>query len=118
MSKPKKGDLVTATVRRPGTSIYDVIGTNDMTSDDKYYERGICNRHGFLTEFFVEDEEFVVRVPDGIANLHCLMETSLRSKFIWTLPICNRQVKKRVGRFRSGWNSQCAIDFLDAPNER
>src|SRR5688500_7422200 len=28
----KPGDYVTATVRRPGSSIYDLIGTNDMTS--------------------------------------------------------------------------------------
>ena len=37
----KPGDFVVATVRRPGKSIYDLIGTNDMTTDDTYYERGI-----------------------------------------------------------------------------
>src|ERR1700751_4437457 len=42
------GDLVVATVRRPGGSIYDAIGTSDMTTDDVYYERGINLRHGFL----------------------------------------------------------------------
>ena len=36
----KPGDYVTATVRRPGGSIYDLIGTNDMTSEEEYYERG------------------------------------------------------------------------------
>ena len=35
----KPGDYVVATVRRPGHSIYDLIGTNDMTTDDTYYER-------------------------------------------------------------------------------
>src|SRR5262249_13571483 len=45
------GDLVVATVRRPGTSLYDRIGTYDMTTDDTYYERGINLRHGFLTEW-------------------------------------------------------------------
>ena len=30
----KKGDHVVATVRRPGSSIYDRIGTPDMTTDD------------------------------------------------------------------------------------
>ncbi len=30
----KPGDYVVATVRRPGKSIYDLIGTNDMTTDD------------------------------------------------------------------------------------
>src|SRR5262249_44962027 len=37
----KPGDYVTATVRRPGSSIYDQIGTCDMTSEETYYERGI-----------------------------------------------------------------------------
>lgn len=90
----KPGDFVTATVRRPGSSIYDLIGTNDMTSDDVYYERGICNLHGFLTEYFVEDEEYVVRVPDGIKNLHCLMEPmSVVAKAIWQVDEVQRRLK-------------------------
>src|ERR1044071_474479 len=41
VTEVKPGDYVVATVRRPGSSIYDVIGTNDMTTDDTYFERGI-----------------------------------------------------------------------------
>jgi hypothetical protein len=37
----KPGDYVVATVRRPGNSIYDLIGKNDVTTDDTYFERGI-----------------------------------------------------------------------------
>ena len=70
----KPGDYVTATVRRPGKSIYDIIGTNDMTSEEQYYERGINLRHGFLTEYFVDEEEYIVRVPQGLRHLHVLME--------------------------------------------
>lgn len=70
----KPGDYVTATVRRPGGSIYDLIGTNDMTSEEEYYERGINLRHGFLTEYFVDEEEYIVRVPEGLKHLHVLME--------------------------------------------
>ena len=70
----RPGDLVTATVRRPGGSIYDHIGTNDMTSEEVYYERGINLRHGFLTEYFVDDEEYIVAVPPGLKHLHVLME--------------------------------------------
>src|SRR5882724_8790111 len=33
------GDFVVATVRRPGSSVYDAIGTSDMTTDDVYFER-------------------------------------------------------------------------------
>ena len=54
------GDYVVATVRRPGTSVYDLIGTNDMTTDDTYYERGINLRHGFLTEFYADEAEYIV----------------------------------------------------------
>ena len=70
----KPGDYVTATVRRPGGSIYDLIGTNDMTSEEEYYERGINLRHGFMTEYFVDEEEYIVRVPEGLRHLHVLME--------------------------------------------
>ncbi len=70
----KPGDYVTATVRRPGGSIYDQIGTYDMTSEETYYERGINLLHGYLTEYFVDDEEYIVRVPQGLKHLHVLME--------------------------------------------
>ena len=70
----KVGDYVTATVRRPGGSIYDKIGTYDMTSEETYYERGINLLHGYLTEQFVDGEEYVVRVPKGLKHLHVLME--------------------------------------------
>ena len=70
----KPGDYVTATVRRPGGSIYDQIGTYDMTSEETYYERGINLRHGFLTEYFVDGEEYIVKVPPGLKHLHVLME--------------------------------------------
>src|SRR6476660_10299047 len=74
VKRVKKGDYVTATVRRPGHSIYDLIGTNDMTSEETYYERGINLRHGFLTEYFVDEEEYIVRVPKGLKHMHVLME--------------------------------------------
>jgi glucose 1-dehydrogenase len=70
----KPGDYVTATVRRPGKSIYDQIGTYDMTSEETYYERGINLLHGFLTEFYVDHEDYIVRVPPGLKHLHVLME--------------------------------------------
>src|SRR5918912_3467183 len=70
----KPGDYVVATVRRPGTSIYDVIGTNDMTTDSTYYERGINLRHGYLAEYYVDDAEFIVKVPQGLREVGVLLE--------------------------------------------
>jgi glucose 1-dehydrogenase len=70
----KKGDYVVATVRRPGNSIYDLIGTNDMTTDDTYFERGINLRHGFLSEYYVDDAEFIVKIPRGLREVGVLLE--------------------------------------------
>jgi glucose 1-dehydrogenase len=74
VTEVKPGDYVVATVRRPGKSIYDLIGTNDMTTDDTYYERGINLRHGYLTEYYVDDVEFVVKVPQGLKQVGVLLE--------------------------------------------
>src|SRR5829696_6015024 len=68
------GDYVVATVRRPGTSIYDLIGTNDMTTDDTYFERGINLRHGYLSEYYVDDAKFIVKVPGGLKDVGVLLE--------------------------------------------
>jgi threonine dehydrogenase-like Zn-dependent dehydrogenase len=68
------GDYVVATVRRPGHSIYDLIGTNDMTTDDTYYERGINLRHGYLTEQYVDDAQFIVKIPQGLKDVGVLLE--------------------------------------------
>src|SRR5258708_5623159 len=77
------GDYVVATVRRPGSSIYDVIGTNDMTTDSVYFERGINLRHGYLTEYYVDDMEFIVKVPAALKDIGVLLEpTSVAEKGI------------------------------------
>src|SRR5213594_548326 len=68
------GDYVVATVRRPGKSLYDQIGTYDMTTDDTYFERGINLRHGFLTEYYVDDPEYIVKVPAGLKEVGVLLE--------------------------------------------
>ncbi|HEV8396368.1 MAG TPA: glucose 1-dehydrogenase [Vicinamibacterales bacterium] len=68
------GDFVVATVRRPGSSLYDRIGTSDMTTDDVYFERGINLRHGYLAEYYVDDADFIVRVPAGLKEVGVLLE--------------------------------------------
>jgi threonine dehydrogenase-like Zn-dependent dehydrogenase len=68
------GTLVVATVRRPGHSIYDQIGLQDMTTDDVYYERGINRRHGYLTEHYVEDAQYIVPLPECLREVGVLTE--------------------------------------------
>ena len=77
------GDYVAATVRRPGSSVYDRVGLYDMTTDDTYFERGINLRHGFLAEYYVDEPEYIVRVPEKLKHVGVLMEpTSIAEKGI------------------------------------
>jgi len=88
------GDYVVATVRRPGKSIYDLIGTNDMTTDDTYFERGINLRHGYLTEYYVDDAEFIVKVPQGLKEVGVLLEpTTVVEKGIYQAYEIQRRLK-------------------------
>lgn len=99
MSPPlKAGDYVMATVRRPGKSNYDVIGADDMTTDDTYFERGINLRHGYLTESYVDDAELIVKVPKGLKH----------DRMLWSLRPWRKRKFTRHTRFSAG--SKCGDD--------
>jgi threonine dehydrogenase-like Zn-dependent dehydrogenase len=68
------GDYVVSIVRQPGTSIYDLIGQPDFTTDESYHEHGINLVHGFLTERYVEDVARLVLVPGGLRHVGVLLE--------------------------------------------
>ena len=68
------GTYVVASVRRPGSSIYGKIGLQDFTTDDVYYERGINLLHGYLTEYYVEDSNFVFALPETLREVGVLLE--------------------------------------------
>jgi threonine dehydrogenase-like Zn-dependent dehydrogenase len=68
------GDYVVAMVRRPGSSIYDQIGLQDMTTDDTYFERGINLRHGYLAEYYADSSDYLVKIPVGLKQVGVLLE--------------------------------------------
>jgi glucose 1-dehydrogenase len=70
----RPGTYVVAMVRRPGSSTYDRVGLQDMTTDDVYYERGINLLHGFLAEYYVEDAAYVVPLPESLREVGVLLE--------------------------------------------
>jgi threonine dehydrogenase-like Zn-dependent dehydrogenase len=77
------GDFVVARVRRAGSSLYDRIGMPDFTTDDAYFEHGISRVHGFLTERYVEDPEYLIHIPAGLRGVGVLLEpTSVVEKGI------------------------------------
>jgi len=76
VTEVRPGDYVVASVRRPGSSIYDKIGLQDMTTDDNYFERGINLLHGYLSEYYVDSADYMVKVPQGLKKVGVLMEPS------------------------------------------
>jgi glucose 1-dehydrogenase len=70
----RPGAYVVASVRRPGSSIYGKIGLQDFTTDDVYFERGINLLHGYLTEYYVEDHQYVFPLPASLADVGVLLE--------------------------------------------
>src|SRR5574338_1481995 len=45
-----------------------------MTTDDTYFERGINLRHGYMSEYYVDDADFIVKVPQGLKEVGVLLE--------------------------------------------
>src|SRR5437868_9862014 len=70
----RPGTIVVSSVRRPGSSIYGKIGLQDFTTDDVYYERGINLLHGYLTEHYVEDAQYVFPLPAALQEVGVLLE--------------------------------------------
>ena len=77
----RPGGYVVASVRRPDDTIYGRIGLQDFTTADVYYERGINLLHGYLTEEYVEDAQFIFSLPDSLERVGVLLEpTSVAQK--------------------------------------
>jgi threonine dehydrogenase-like Zn-dependent dehydrogenase len=73
----KPGDLVVALVRRPCSHAECLpcrADRSDFCHTGDYTERGIKQAHGFLTEYAVDDERFLVRVPAPLADVAVLIE--------------------------------------------
>lgn len=75
VTKVKPNDYVVITVRR-GCNRCDACMANrsDMCTTGDYVERGIKGRHGFQSEFIVDEESFAVKVPPSIADIAVLTE--------------------------------------------
>jgi threonine dehydrogenase-like Zn-dependent dehydrogenase len=76
-SRVKVGDLVVPMVRRPCPHQHCVAcaaGRQDFCSTGDYTERGIKERHGFMTESVVDDERWMNVVPSALRDVGVLVE--------------------------------------------
>ncbi len=71
------GDYVVASVRRPcphNRCLPCRSGQNDMCITGDYTERGIKGQHGYLSEYYVEQQEWLTVIPDEIAETGIFLE--------------------------------------------
>jgi threonine dehydrogenase-like Zn-dependent dehydrogenase len=77
VSKVKPRDLVVMTVRRPCPHAWCMActeGRQDFCYSGDFTEHGIKQRHGFMTEFVVEEEKYLNVVPRQLRDVAVLVE--------------------------------------------
>ncbi len=84
VSRVKPGDFVVFTVRRGcGKCLPCLMNRSDMCLTGDYHERGIWGLDGYQTEYIVDKEQYVVRVPAELEAVGVLTEpTSVAEKAI------------------------------------
>src|SRR5215471_17778830 len=73
----RPGDLVVAMVRRPCSHPECRpcrAGRSDFCITGDFTERGIKQADGFLTEYTLDDEQYLVKVPKPLADVAVLIE--------------------------------------------
>ncbi len=73
-SRFKKGAYVVATVRRPCECLNCAAGESDMCLTEKFTERGVRRAHGFLVEYYADDEDFLIEIPAQLRAVGILLE--------------------------------------------
>ncbi|MCL4499470.1 MAG: alcohol dehydrogenase catalytic domain-containing protein [Actinobacteria bacterium] len=71
----KVGDIVVPTVRRGcGLCAPCLHNMSDYCETGLFTERGIDRHHGYFTEYFADEEDYIVKVPEGVERLAVLTE--------------------------------------------
>jgi threonine dehydrogenase-like Zn-dependent dehydrogenase len=77
VSRVKRGDLVVTSVRRPcphQSCVACRMGRQDFCFTGDFTERGIKEQHGYMTEFVVDDEQYMNVVPAHLREIGVLVE--------------------------------------------
>ena len=111
VSRVKLGDLVVPSVRRPcphERCLPCRSGRQDFCATGDFTERGIKMTHGYMTEYFVEDEAHLNIVPASLRDVAVLVEPlTVAEKAlaqVW-------QVQQRLP-----WHSHQRNGHTDGPN--
>jgi len=99
-----EGDLVAGIVSRPDPVPCSACAQDawDMCRNGQYTERGIKQRHGYGSELFRVEPDFLIKIDPKLGLLGVLLEpTSVVAK-AW-------EHVQRIGGREKGWQPRCAL---------
>ena len=98
------GDLVVGIVRRPDPVPCPpcAVGEWDMCRNGRYTERGIKKRHGFGSEYFRIEPEFLIKVDPALGEAGVLLEPASVVAKAW-------DHTERIGQRARSWNPQTLL---------
>ena len=114
VSRFKSGDLVVPSVRRPCPHAHCLpcrTDKQDFCTTGDFTERGIKMTHGFMTEYYVDEERYLTYVPPALRDVAILVEPltvaekglaqvwSVQRRLPWIDP------RNSAGRLGSGKNA-------------
>jgi threonine dehydrogenase-like Zn-dependent dehydrogenase len=75
VSQFQKGDIVVPSVRRGcGECVFCNNNRSDMCNTGRYTERGILKLHGFMSEYFIEQDKNLTKIPQALKSQAVLLE--------------------------------------------
>ena len=102
----KKGDYVSVTARRGCNECQSCLnGQSDMCFTGRFKERGLHKLHGFFTDYVVDLEEYIIKVPGKLKDIAVLAEPMsivtkgvsqimfVQSRLPWTCDPTNKDSK-------------------------
>lgn len=71
-----EGDIVVPFVRRPTDERSDYFDMErpDMAPIGEFVERGIIKGHGFMSEYFISEPDYLMKIPERLAEYGYLVE--------------------------------------------
>jgi threonine dehydrogenase-like Zn-dependent dehydrogenase len=121
VSSLKVGDLVVASVRRPcphDTCVACRMGRQDFCFTGDFTERGIKEQHGYMTEFFVDDEQYLNVLPAHLREIGVLIEPltiaekaltqvwQVQQRLPWEVPMPGREARPAPAVAEGGAKAQ------------
>jgi threonine dehydrogenase-like Zn-dependent dehydrogenase len=100
----RPGDLVVGIVRRPDPvpCVACAVGEWDMCRNGRYTERGIRDRHGYGSERFRVEPDFVLKIDPALQHLGVLLEPASILAKAW-------EHIERIGRRAREWRPQTLL---------